>query len=95
MSSVDQILAHFEKLSAIPRGTKNEAAIREWLIRWASSRGLSSKTDEIGNLVIYVPGSSDRENKPALILQGHLDMVCQSKKGSPTAIYPIMLQRIK
>ena len=77
MSSTDQILARFEQISAIPRGTKNEAGIREWLINWASMRGLSSKTDGIGNLVMYVPASVGRENAPALILQGHLDMVCQ------------------
>ena len=82
MSSTDRILAHFEQISAIPRGTKNEAAIRQWLIDWASSRGLSSKTDNVGNLVIHVPASIGRENAPALILQGHLDMVCQKTPDS-------------
>lgn len=82
MSATEKILAHFEKLSAVPRGTKNEAAIRQWLIDWASSRGLSSKTDSVGNLVIYVPASAGRENAPALILQGHLDMVCQKTPDS-------------
>ena len=74
MTSIDQILANFEQISAIPRGTKNEAGIREWLINWTSLRGLLSKTDTIGNLVIYVPASVGCENAPALILQGHLDM---------------------
>ncbi|MBC7876178.1 MAG: aminoacyl-histidine dipeptidase [Anaerolineales bacterium] len=82
MSATDQILAHFEQISAIPRGTKNEAGIREWLTHWATSRGLSSKTDSIGNLVIYVPASTGRENAPALILQGHLDMVCEKTPDS-------------
>lgn len=82
MSATDQILARFEEISAIPRGTKNEAGIREWLIHWAASRGLSSKTDSIGNLVIYVPASTGRENAPALILQGHLDMVCEKTPDS-------------
>lgn len=82
MSPTDKILAHFEKLSAIPRGTKNEAAIRQWLIEWASSRGLTSKTDKIGNLVIVVPASAGRENAPTLILQCHLDMVCQKTPDS-------------
>ncbi len=82
MTSTDQILAHFEKLSAIPRGTKNEAAIRQWLVDWASSRGLSSKTDQIGNLVIYVSASDGHENAAGLILQGHLDMVCQKTPDS-------------
>ena len=82
MTSIDQILANFEQISAIPRGTKNEAGIREWLINWTSLRGLLSKTDTIGNLVIYVPASVGCENAPALILQGHLDMVCQKNPDS-------------
>lgn len=82
MTSIDQILANFEQISAIPRGTKNEAGIREWLIRWATLRGLLSKTDGVGNLVIYVPASAGRENSSALILQGHLDMVCQKTPDS-------------
>ncbi len=82
MPATEQILARFEQISAIPRGTKNETAIREWLIKWAFSRGLSSKTDGVGNLVIYVPASAGHENVPALILQGHLDMVCQKTPDS-------------
>jgi dipeptidase D len=82
MSSTDQILARFEEVSAIPRGTKNEAAIRQWLIEWASSRGFASKTDEVGNLVMCIPASVNRENAPMLILQGHLDMVCQKTPDS-------------
>lgn len=82
MPSTDQILVKFGQISAIPRGTKNEAAIRKWLINWASSRRLASKTDKAGNLVIYVPASVNRENAPVLILQGHLDMVCQKTSDS-------------
>jgi dipeptidase D len=82
MSSTDQILTRFEQISAIPRGTKNEAGIREWLINRASLLGISSKTDDVGNLVMYVPASAGREKAPALILQGHLDMVCQKTPNS-------------
>lgn len=82
MSHTDQILARFEQISAIPRGSKNEAAIRQWLIKWASTRGYSNKTDSAGNLAIYVPASADRKNAPIVILQGHLDMVCQKTPDS-------------
>jgi dipeptidase D len=82
MSITDQIIARFEQISAIPRGTKNEAGIRKWLINWASSSGFSSKTDDIGNLVIYVPASAGFENALTLILQGHMDMVCQKTSDS-------------
>ena len=79
---IDLILARFEQLSAIPRGSKTEAAIRAWLIEWASSRGYKSNTDAVGNLVIYVAASAGYEDRPTLILQGHLDMVWQKTPDS-------------
>jgi len=82
MSSTENILGKFEKISAIPRGSKNEAALRQWLIEWSLSRGLNHKTDEAGNLAVYVPASAGRENTPVLILQCHLDMVCQKTLDS-------------
>ena len=77
MQPLNLILERFEQVSSIPRGTKNEDAIRAWLVDWAASRGLATKTDETGNLVIYVPASTGYEVHPTIILQGHLDMVCQ------------------
>jgi len=82
MNTIDSILKNFEQISSIPRDTKNEAGIRAWLRDWASARGLESKTDAPGNLVIQVPASEGRENHPTLILQGHLDMVCQKTPDS-------------
>jgi dipeptidase D len=82
MPATEKILMHFEKLSAIPRGTKNEAAIRRWLIDWATSHKLTSKTDAVGNLVIQVSASIGYENSSAVILQGHMDMVCQKTPES-------------
>jgi len=83
MTALDLILTRFEQLSAVPRGTKNEAGLRQWLIDWANGRGLRSTVDEVGNLIMYVPASQGRESRPALILQGHLDMVCQKTADSP------------
>jgi dipeptidase D len=82
MNSTDLILSRFEQISSIPRGTNNEAGIRAWLQEWANSHGLANKTDAIGNLVIYVPASPGNENNKPLILQGHLDMVCQKTPDS-------------
>jgi len=82
MTSTELILENFEQISAIPRDTKNEAGIRDWLQAWASARGLQSKTDAAGNLLIRVPASSGYEKHPTLILQGHLDMVCQKTPDS-------------
>jgi dipeptidase D len=82
MNPTEHILSNFEKISAIPRGTKFELGIRNWLIAWAKSHGWKSKTDAAGNLAVYVPASEGYENHPTLILQGHLDMVWQKTPES-------------
>ncbi len=82
MQPVERILHAFEQISAIPRGTFNEAGIRAWLIDWAAKRSLRTRTDETGNLVIYLPATAGYENAAPVILQGHLDMVCQKTPDS-------------
>jgi len=82
MNPTELILKNFEKVSSVPRGSKNEAGIRNWLIDWATKHNCTSKTDAAGNLVIYVPASAGYEDRPTLILQGHLDMVCQKTSES-------------
>lgn len=82
MNPTDLILSNFQKVSSIPRGTKFEAGIRNWLIAWAAEHNCTSKTDAAGNLVIYVPASMGYEERPALILQGHMDMVWQKTNES-------------
>jgi dipeptidase D len=77
MNPTELILKNFEKVSSVPRGSKNEAAIRNWLIEWAAEHNCTSKTDAAGNLVIYAPASVGYEDRPVVILQGHMDMVCQ------------------
>lgn len=82
MNPTELILKNFEKVSSVPRGSKNEAAIRNWLIEWATEHNCTSKTDAAGNLVIYVPASQGYEGRPTLILQGYMDMVCQKTQES-------------
>ena len=77
MNPTELILKNFEKVSSIPRGSKNEAAIRQWLMDWGAAHSFQSRTDAAGNLVIYIPASTGYESKERLILQGHMDMVCQ------------------
>ncbi|NTV13672.1 MAG: aminoacyl-histidine dipeptidase [Desulfobulbaceae bacterium] len=71
------VLANFTKISRIPRGSKQEGPIREFLLDWAAGLGLPSKTDPAGNLLLTVPASPRREHTPTLVLQCHLDMVCE------------------
>ena len=82
MDLTDRILDNFEKISSIPRGTKNEARIRTWLQDWASRCGLAFKIDTVGNLLIQIPASGGYENHATVILQGHLDMVCEKMPDS-------------
>lgn len=77
MNPTELILKNFEKVSSIPRGTKYEADIRQWLMDWGAAHNLRSRVDAAGNLVLYVPASAGYENIPTLILQGHMDMVWQ------------------
>jgi len=82
MQPVDRILGYFEQVSAVPRGTFNEAGIRAWLQGWAQARGLPNRSDAAGNLLIEAPASPGMEDLPAVILQGHMDMVCQKTSES-------------
>lgn len=73
---------HFATLCAIPRPSKHEAALRGHLTAWAVERGLATEQDGAGNLLIRKAGSPGRENEAGVILQGHLDMVCQKNSGT-------------
>ncbi len=77
MNPTQTILLLFEKISAVPRGSKNEAAISAWIQGWAEEHQFRSRSDAVGNLAIYVPASEGCEGIPPVILQGHMDMVCQ------------------
>ncbi|MFZ1901293.1 MAG: cytosol nonspecific dipeptidase, partial [Azonexus sp.] len=69
---------HFALLCATPRASKQEAKLRQHLLAWAGQRGLAAAVDAAGNLIIRKPASPGRENFPGVILQAHLDMVCQN-----------------
>jgi dipeptidase D len=82
MNTLDLILERFEQISVIPRISKQEAQLCQWLQDWATELGFISKTDSAGNLAIYVPATSGSENAPTIILQGHMDMVGQKTPDS-------------
>ncbi|HQR58921.1 MAG TPA: cytosol nonspecific dipeptidase, partial [Azonexus sp.] len=74
---------HFATLCAIPRASKHEARLRQQLSVWAEQRGLAAAVDAAGNLIIRKPASPGREHLPGVILQAHLDMVCQNNADTP------------
>lgn len=68
---------HFDQILTIPRGSKKEGEIREFVVDLAQRLGLDHRVDEAGNLVVRKPATSGAEDCPIIILQSHLDMVCE------------------
>ena len=76
------VWSHFATLCSIPRPSYKEAALRDNLINWARARDIGTFVDGVGNLILKKPASPGSEGKPGVILQGHLDMVCQANSGT-------------
>ncbi len=75
------VLKHFCELSQIPRGSGNNKKISEWLCTFAREHGLVYEQDEALNVIIRKPATIGYEHVPAIILQGHMDMVCVKDEG--------------
>ncbi len=71
------IWRHFEEFLKIPHGSGNEKALGDYIISVAQRNDLPWKRDQVGNIVISKKASSGMEDAPGVILQGHLDMVCE------------------
>lgn len=78
-----EVFRYFKEICAVPRGSGNTEAIRNYCVRFAEQNGLRAYSDEANNVVIYKPGTKGYENARPVILQGHLDMVCQKEENSP------------
>jgi dipeptidase D len=74
---------HFETLTTIARPSRNEEPVIEHVHAWAARHSLNVRQDGGRNLVIDVPASAGREQAPVVVLQGHLDMVCERNPDSP------------
>ena len=68
----------FDEITQVPRPSKKEGKIRQWLLDFAAKNNIAVKTDEIGNVVMSKPATPGHENAPGIILQAHMDMVCES-----------------
>ena len=68
----------FDQITKVPRPSKKEGKIREYLLDFAKQHNIAVKTDEVGNVVMSKPATPGKENAPTVILQGHMDMVCES-----------------
>ena len=73
-----QSLWHFfDALNSIPRPSKKEERVREWVIGLGKNWGFETLTDPVGNVLIRKPATPGMESKRHIVLQSHLDMVCQ------------------
>ncbi|CAK7009999.1 MAG: Cytosol non-specific dipeptidase [Desulfovibrio sp.] len=73
----------FGEIAKIPHGSHNEKQISDFLVRFAQERNLDVSQDSLGNVCVKKPATKGMENAPAVILQGHMDMVCVSEQGKP------------
>ncbi|MFT6533981.1 MAG: dipeptidase D, partial [Alpinimonas sp.] len=76
-----EVLGIFETLANIPRGSGNEAGVADWVVAFATERGLHVVRDELNCVFVRKPGQGGLENSAALVLHGHLDMVCEKAEG--------------
>lgn len=78
----ESVWNHFYDLSQIPRCSGNEEAVGQHVIDMAEQLGFKWKKDHVGNIVIKKPATKGMEDRPACVIQGHLDMVCEKNKDT-------------
>ena len=76
------VWSEFAGLNAIPRPSKKEEQIRAYLKNWFSERAIAFKEDHVGNLLAHKPASTGMENRVPVVIQAHMDMVCQQNEGT-------------
>ncbi|GAB6169293.1 beta-Ala-His dipeptidase [Clostridium carnis] len=77
-----KVFKYFEEISLIPRGSGNEKAISNYLVSVGKKLGLEVIQDEALNVIIKKKGTAGYENSKTVIIQGHMDMVCEKNKGT-------------
>lgn len=79
---VEHVLKIFKEISQYPRPSKKEDKIREYLIAWAVARKFPYTVDTVGNCIITAPASAAKRDTASIILQSHMDMVCEKMPHS-------------
>jgi dipeptidase D len=72
-----ELWKHFYSLTQIPRPSKHEDAIQDFMVKWGQDLGLETIKDEVGNVIIKKPATPGMEDRKTVVMQGHLDMVPQ------------------
>jgi len=76
------VFSIFDEINQVPRPSKKEEKIRQYLLDFAAKHNIEVKTDAIGNVVMHKPATPGKENAPTVVLQSHMDMVCESNDKS-------------
>lgn len=79
----ERVFSYFEAISSIPRASGNEKAVADYIERTAIAHGLTCYRDEYHNVLVRKPAAPGCEQLPAVLLQGHTDMVCEKTPDSP------------
>ena len=77
------VFGYFEKICSIPHGSRNTKQISDYLVSFAQEQGLRYRQDELNNVIIFGNGTCGMEDREPVILQGHMDMVCQKDEDCP------------
>ena len=76
-----KVFHYFEEICSIPHGSRNTKQISDYLVDFAKVHGLTYYQDELNNVIIIKEASKGYENAEPVIIQGHMDMVCEKEKG--------------
>ncbi len=79
----ESVFAYFEKLCSIPHGSGNTKAISDYLVSFAREQGLRYIQDDLNNVIIFGDATAGYEDHMPVIIQGHMDMVCEKDEGCP------------
>ena len=77
------VFGYFEKICSMPHGSGNTKIISDYLVSFAIEHGIRYIQDELNNVIFFVPGTHGREDHEPVILQGHMDMVCEKDMDCP------------
>ncbi len=77
-----EVWKHFYSLTQIPRPSKHEDAIQDFMMKFGQDLGLETIKDKVGNIIIRKPATAGMEDRMGVVMQGHLDMVPQKNSGT-------------
>ena len=77
------VFGYFEEICSMPHGSGNTKIISDYLVKFAQEQGLEYIQDELNDVIIFVPGTCGMEDHAPVIIQGHMDMVCEKDADCP------------